>query len=253
MIRTKLKSFLTIFSILFFAFSAVFATEINLQADKTNISQDDVVTIQLSLDGTVDNNQISLSGFNNFEVLGRSSSTSMTYINGKVSNIQHQTFQVRPTKSGSFSIQVFAQENGKKISSQKIDFKVSKSLIQSTKDKLLSGVSVQSQEKDNSQNNIQAEKKQSEENQPSNQQSQKNQDLKKLLLSPSQNQTVGSQTQNQDLENLSKQNQLDKKFPKIEHIQPFNFNFYLQFFSILLLLALLVFLVFRIPKLKNKK
>jgi len=232
-IKMVIKKIFFIFSFLFFGVSFVFAADLNLTANKTNLSTDDILEIKLSISGQVDNNQVALAGLQNFDIVGRSTSQNVSIINGQMQSQQSQIFDLKPKKGGSFEIQAIAKENGKEVKSQKIKIKVEKSLIEKTKDKLLNN-SVDD-EKDGAN---ESEEKSADE---------KNDELKKLLTL-NQNEEEKSREKNEAKKDLLKENQSLNNFQKIKKEFGFNSQFWLEFFAIVFLLLGIIFMLLKIKK-----
>ena len=195
------KYFLAVLSLLMLP-SFVWAAQINLDVDKTQLSTDDTLQITLSVDGVLDDGKVGIKGLDNFAVIGESSSQRIQVINGKTTAIQEKILQVQPLQAGEFTIQALGQENGQLVKSLPVKIVVNKSLVQATKEKLLST--------------------------PTNSDDTKN-PAKNLLTQPSNNNQPTEQLEIKEL----------PKIPPVQHFSAFNVVFWLEFLGILALLSAL--------------
>ena len=152
--KTIQKFFLSVILLFTVGISPLFAAEINFSTTKTSGTTDDVFQIHLSVNGQVDGGQVGIKGLENFDIVGRQSSSQVQIINGKTKAVQEQILSIRPKKGGKFTLQAIAKEDGKLIESQEITFDIQKSLIQSTKEKLLQASSNQENSRKNSQEDL---------------------------------------------------------------------------------------------------
>ncbi len=206
------KNILTLLTLLVFP-TITWATQINLNVDKTELSTDETLQLNLSVDGVLDNGQIGIQGLENFAVIGQSSSQQVQIVNGKTTAIQEKFLTLQPTQTGEFTIQALGKEGGKEVKSSAFEIKVNKSFVQEAKEKLLTSSPISSY---------------SNEDETSTKKSDK---IKDLLTQPT---TI---TLPQPAEQLHV-----KKLPKIplvEHFSAFNKIFWLEFLGILILLRLI--------------
>lgn len=208
-----MKKYFLALGIIFFT-GISFAAKINMSVDKTEISTDDVLEISLSVDGVLDNGQIGIQGLENFNIVGQSSSQQIQVINGKTTAIQEKILNIQPKKSGDFTIQALGKENGKIIKSSEFKIKVKKSLAQETKEKLLDSSNVDD-EQENSENT--AKKSDNQDN------------IKDLLLQPSQQASQTEKLQPPKLPNI----------PPVQHFSAFNKIFWLELLGLIALLGLI--------------
>lgn len=211
------------------------AAEVHLSSDKRTITTDDVLTIHLSVDGQIDNGQIGIEGLENFNIVGQQSSQQVKIINGETTSIQEKILSLQPKKDGNYTLTALAKENGNEIHSQSITVQVQKSLIQSTKEKLLQDTSENT-------NQEQVEEKTLGDN-----------SLKNLLTAPqngrerdTKNRESSEQLQVQKIEN----------FPTVKHVSAFNMIFWVEVVGILtafvILFGAMLWLLKKRPT-KNKK
>ncbi len=192
-----------------------FAAQINMSVNKTEISTDDVLEIRLSVDGILDGGQIGIQGLEKFNIVGQSSSQQIQIINGKTTSVQEKVLNIQPKQGGNFKIQALGKENGEIIKSQEFEIKVQKSLIQTTKEKLLASSPNDSDQKD-------SENPTKKSN---------NESMKNLLIQPTQ-QTVPSTSKKLQQKKLP-------KIPPVQHFSAFNKMFWLEFLGILAFLGLI--------------
>jgi hypothetical protein len=121
--------------------SIICAAQINISANKTILTTNEKVQINLSVDGHLDNEQIGIQGLDNFNIVGQTSSQQIRIINGERSVIQEKIIILQPQKAGEFMITALGRENGEIVKSDEINIYVKKSLIQETKEKLLTDIS----------------------------------------------------------------------------------------------------------------
>ncbi len=207
------KYFLSLVIVLFTGTS--FAAQINMSVDKTEISTDDILEIRLSVDGILDSGQIGIQGLEKFNIVGQSSSQQIQIINGKTTSVQEKVLNIQPKQGGNLKIQALGKENGEIIKSQEFVIKVQKSLIQTTKEKLLA-----SSPNDSDQKISENPTKKSN-----------NKSMKNLLIQPTQ----------QTVPNPSKKLQQKKlpEIPPVQHFSAFNKIFWLEFLGILAFLELI--------------
>jgi hypothetical protein len=200
------KQLLIIINLLIFP-AISWASQINLNIDKTQLSTDETLQINLSVDGVLDNGQIGLQGLENFTILGQTSSQQIQIINGSTTAIQEKIITLQPNKSGEFTIQAVGKENGKEIKSSAFTIKVNKSLVQETKEKLLNSIpstTSKNEKKTVKTNNLST------------------QSIKKTPITP---------IEQLQIKELS-------KFPPVQHYSAFNKIFWIEFLGILILLGL---------------
>ena len=218
--------------------SVAFATQIDLSADKTSLSTDETVQIDVSVSGSVDNGQIGITGLESFDIVEKQSSQSIQIINGNTTQIQKKELVVKPKQSGKFVITALARDNGKEISSKSITINVQKSLIDTTKDKLLQNNQQQAMTQGNAGNNVDDNK-----DTINTQKSTNNFDedlLKKSQIDQKSSSEDDANTTTENEDNQSLQVKQLKNFPKVEHISPFNTMFWIEFVGIILGLTLIV-------------
>jgi len=226
----KIKNIVLAFVFASFIFvQSVFALDIKLSANKTNLNTDDYAIVKISVNGNPDNQQLQVSGLDNFNIIGKSSSQNFYMVNGKSTIFQEQTLTLKPIKSGDTEVFAIAYENGKQIKSNKITFNIKKSLLESTREKLLKNSETTNQnEKLSKVKNIE------------------NDNPKNLLTSPSQKNSGPIE------KSLLKQEGIGK-FPSVKHISAFNSLFWIELLTIIFLMLGIVFLIQKIFKPKIKK
>lgn len=198
---SPMKYFLLLFTALFLPTTAL-AAEIQFSADTNAITTDETLTVHLSVDGQIDNGQVGIEGLENFSVVGQQSSSQMQILNGQASVVQEKIFSLAPKTSGEFSLRAIAYVEGEKIESDTISVSVEKSLLNSTKEKIL-----QESEKKTNTSFVEQEEH--------------------SLPPPISEKSASPQVLN--ISPLS-------DFPAVEHISAFNALFWLEFLGILLLL-----------------
>jgi hypothetical protein len=222
--------FLFSLSFLFLFFPKSYATEIHFSANKTTGTTDDTFQVHLSVDGDIDGGQVGIEGLEDFQVVGKQSSSRVQIINGSATHLQETILSLSPKSSGNFSLTAFAKNKGKEIESDTLLFKVKKSLAQETREKLLK-VSDQKEEKAKS-------------------------SLKEILKEKKSNNNYTSpQTEKENqIKNASLQLKAPpiKKMPKVEHISAFNTIFWGQFLLLLFFMCLIFAGIFFMLK-KQKK
>lgn len=219
-----------------------FAAEIYLSADKTDLNTDDITSLRLSVDGQIDGGKIELSGLENFDIVGRSSSQRMSIINGNKSVIQEQVLNLQPKKFGKITVQATAKADSVIIKSKSLIFTIKKSLTQSTKDVLL-----------NSSNNSAQTTMQTGVT-PTPQSQQDKEKAKQLLTASQANEDENAVMITPDKKLLKQggtDTTLQAPLPAVQRISAFNFMFYLEFLSILLLLLLMAFGVYILKREKE--
>ncbi len=213
-----MKKIITFIFSFFFFTPLVLSAEINFSADKTSGSTDDIFQINLSVDGEIDGGEIGIEGLEGFKIVGQQTSSKIQITNGNLSSIQEKIISIKPKTGGDFILTALAKEKGKIIKSKPISFKIEKSLIESTKEKLLK--------------NTTKENKNIED---------KNLDLKteplKELLKSSKSQDIDFEKKKTEKLKIPK----IEKFPKVEHLSAFNAIFWFEFLGISLIL-LVIFL-----------
>jgi len=181
----KINKIFVFFLPLLFLAQIVFGASLEIRTDKTNYDSDEKINLEINISGEVDNGQVAISGLNNFDIVGRSSSQSFQFINGKTKNELSQSLLLLPKTSGKIKLQAVAYENGQEVKSNAIFLNIKPSLKQQTKQQLLNSLKgnnlIQSQNSQNNQNSQNLQNSQNKENQKNN--------LKQLLLT-SQNPTV---------------------------------------------------------------
>ena len=245
-----MKKILITLAMMFMLPTAVFATNLDLSVDKTQLSTDEVVHVNLTVDGQIDGGQIGIKGLENFEVVGQQSSQSIQMINGQTTQVQSQKITLQPKGSGTFEVQALAQENGQQIQSKSITINVQKSALDTTKDELLQDIQSNTQQ-----------------TMPQQGSSTSNLDkviggqepisdfdtdlLKESQAEPEQAQDKNTATPQDNAQDDLQVNKIEN-FPQVEHISPFNAMFWMQFVGILLGIIAIVAIVFWLVK-KNKK
>lgn len=228
---------------------AVFATNIDLKADKTQLSTDDVVHVNLTIDGQIDGGQIGIKGLENFDIVAQQSSQSIQIINGNTTQVQSKQITIQPKSAGTFTIKALAQENGQQIQSDTVTLNVQKSEIDATKDKLL-----QNTQQTTPQVSPQPDNTTSALDDAIGKQEPKS-DFDTNLLKESQTQPAQSEDTNTTATPNNPQDlQVNKieNFPKVEHISPFNTMFWLQSLGIILIIASIIAIVFYMLHKKKK-
>ena len=226
--------------------SKAFATQIDLFADKTSLSTDETVQIYVSVSGSVDNGQIGITGLESFDIMEKQSSQSIQIINGNTTQIHKKELVVKPKQSGKFVITALARDNGKEISSKSITINVQKSLIDTTKDKLLQNNQQQAMIQGNESNNVNDNK-----DIINTQKSSGNFDedlLKRSQIDQKSSSEDDTSTAMENEDNQVLQVKQLKNFPKVEHISPFNMMFWIEFVGIILGLMLIIAGVYWIVK-----
>jgi hypothetical protein len=205
------KYFLIILGFFFIFPTTIWAAQINLNTDKTELSTDETLQINLSVDGVLDNGQVGIQGLENFAIVGQSSSQQVQIINGQTTAVQEKILTLQPNQNGEFIIQAIGKESGKEIKSSAIKIKVNKSLVQETKEKLLSSVSSSEDKTENS--------------------AKKSDKIKNLLTQPTKT-LVKPTTEQLQIKKLPES-------PSVQHFSAFNKMFWLEFFGILVLLGVI--------------
>ncbi len=190
------------------------AASINLTTNKTDVSTDDILQVRISVDGEVDNGQIGIKGLENFKVVGQSNSSQFQLINGAMTSIQEKILSLAPVKDGTFSLVALAKENGAEVRSDTINITVKKSLIQTTKEKLLTASDQETTATDETQNSL------------------------KDLLKSTPTEINTPQSSSVSTVKSLKTPEL-KTFPKVQHISAFNALFWMELVGILLGLFIL--------------
>jgi hypothetical protein len=206
-----MKKYLLILLSLLVLPTITWASQINMSVDKTEISTNDVLEIRLSVDGVLDDGQIGIQGLENFNIVGQSSSQQVQIINGQTTAVQEKILTLQPNQNGEFVIQAIGKEGGKEIKSSAITIKVNKSLVQETKEKLLSSVSSSEDKTENS--------------------AKKSDKIKNLLTQPTKT-SVKPTTEQLQIKKLP-------EMPSVQHFSAFNKIFWLEFFSVLVLLGVI--------------
>lgn len=98
---------------------------ITIQTSTNNVSIGESFAISVTSQGNLNGNDIVINGIENFEVIGKSSSSSMQIINGKYSSETSIQLNLMPKRSGKFILS--GSLNGKKSSSNSIVIDVSES------------------------------------------------------------------------------------------------------------------------------
>ena len=137
MIRSGNKGLaLLVVGIVFFLSSPIFASSIELNADKTTLAQSDTITLQMILteDGEGDFIETPFPNLSAFSVLqqNQSSSNSYSFVNGKSSSKKTVTtiYLLAPLKKGKITIHAVRArlKNGKTIRSNSLSFRIGKGI-----------------------------------------------------------------------------------------------------------------------------
>jgi len=215
---------------------STFAATLNFTVEDKKISTDENLIVHLSVDGQVDGGQVGIKGLENFDIVGQQSSSQIQILNGQTTMVQEKTLSLHPKTSGKFLLTALAKENGKTIESDTFEITVEKSLIESTKEKLLNNSQQNSQETENKKS----------------QNTQQNA-LKNLLTTPSSNTEISANTQLSEKKLETLETPEFKKFPKVEHISPFNMLFWVEGIGLFLAILVILFgVLWGIKKLKKK-
>ena len=229
--------------------TAVFATNINLKADKIQLSTDEVVHVNLTIDGQIDGGQIGIEGLENFDIVGQQSSQSIQIINGKTTQVQTQKITIQPKSVGTFEVRAIAQENGQQIQSNTATLSVQKSELDATKDELLKNTQPITSQVSPQQNNATNGLGDAIGSQESIS------DFDTSLLKESQTQSEQSEDPNTTAPQNNPQDlQINKieNFPQVEHTSPFNVMFWVQSLSIILIITAIVAIVLYMLHKKKK-
>jgi hypothetical protein len=246
-----MKKILITLAMMFMVPSVVFATNLDLSVDKTQLSTDEVVHVNLTVDGQIDGGQIGVEGIENFEVVGQQSSRSIQMINGKTTQIQSQKITLQPKSVGNFEVRALAQENGQQIQSKTITLNVQKSALDTTKDELLQNTQLTTPQsipqQDNAINNL--------DDVIANQEPISDFDTDLLRESQAEESEKTDDTSTVTLQNNPQDLQVNKieDFPQIEHISEFNMMFWLVSLGIVALVVIIFSSIFIVISNKQKK
>jgi hypothetical protein len=225
------KIIIPLFLLLFLPVASM-AAELRFSADKNSVATDEVLTVRLSVDGQIDNGQIGIEGMENFNLVGQQSSSRMQVINGQSTITQEKIFSLSPIDEGDFSLKAIAFSNGEKVESESIPITVEKSLIDSTKEKLIGSSSVDEEDIRNIS---------SPQGEVDNQiKSDSSDNLKDLLTSPPPKADRSVKT------DLPLSVSPIESFPKVQHLSAFNALFWIQFTGIFFALGMIILGIYRI-------
>ncbi len=225
------------------------AAQLDISTDKTIYTDDELVHISISVNGSVDNGQVGIQGLENFDIVGKRSSQSMQTINGQTSVVQKQNLTLRPHAGGRFTITALAQENGQEISSQILTIDIKKSPTQTLKEDLLNNTQQDEQQPNVIQDNIQDQNLEDiiNKQEPIS-------DFDIDLLRESQTQSSHMEEKS-DISTDAQSNQLQlqkiENFPQVQHNSAFNTFFWLELLGIVVLLVIIIVIIVYFTQKRN--